>query len=108
MRGAEHIGQFENKRLVIRQQICYHTGVKSKGELESLAIAWTPRNQCGPAWSATQSPGLRPTPTGILRVPGEVSRQQMACHFPSLPIAGVAPLGRAAGKEHAYEAVLLS
>src|SRR2546421_8465273 len=90
------------------QKICYHTRVKSKGESGVSRHSPDPPKQRGPACSATQSPGLRPTPTSILRVPGEASRQQMACHFLSLPIAGVAPLGRAAGKEHAYEAVLLS
>ncbi len=38
----------------------------------------------------------------------EVTLHQMACHFPLLRIAGLAPVGRAAGKERAYEAVLLS
>ena len=31
--------------------------------------------------------------------PGEVIVQQLACHFPSLPIAGLAPVGHAAGWE---------
>src|SRR6266550_4934195 len=31
--------------------------------------------------------------------PGEVTVQQMAAHFPSLPIAGLAPVGHVAGKE---------
>src|SRR5205807_10322888 len=54
-----------------------------------------PRNQCGPAWSATPSPGLRPTARSILGIPVEVIVHQMACHFPSLPIPGFAPVGHA-------------
>ena len=42
----------------------------------------TPLNQRGPASSATQSPGLRPTLLSIAGVPGEVNRQQVACFFP--------------------------
>jgi hypothetical protein len=98
MRGAEHIGQFENKRLVIRQQICYHTGVKSKGELESLAIAWIPRNQCGPAWSAS-------TTFQYTEHAREVSLHQVACHFPLLVWHSL--VSHTKGKERAYEAVLL-
>src|SRR5256886_6128197 len=40
-------------------------------------------------------PGAHPTPNSIRRRPGEVSVQQMAGHFPSLPMAGFAPVGRA-------------
>ena len=39
-------------------------------------------NQRGPADSATQSPGLRPTPLSIAGVPGEVSHQKVASCFP--------------------------
>jgi hypothetical protein len=42
----------------------------------------TPLNQRGPASSATQSPGLRPTPLSIAGVTGEVNRQQVASFFP--------------------------
>jgi hypothetical protein len=41
-------------------------------------------------------------------MPGEVSLQQVACHFHLLRIAGLAPLGPVEGKEHAYEELLLS
>jgi len=40
---------------VIRQQIYYHTRMKSEGSLESLAIAPDPLNQRGPAWSASNT-----------------------------------------------------
>src|SRR5437016_5373199 len=40
-------------------------------------------------------PGAHPTPNSIRRRPGEVSVQQMAGHFPSLPIPGFAPVGHA-------------
>src|SRR6266699_680736 len=40
-------------------------------------------------------PGAHPTPNSIRRRPGEVSVQQMAGHFPSLPMPGFAPVGRA-------------
>src|SRR5712691_12540449 len=40
-------------------------------------------------------PGAHPTAISILGIPGEVSIHQMAGHFPSLPIAGFAPVGHA-------------
>src|SRR3989440_5740574 len=40
-------------------------------------------------------PGAHPTPNSIRRRPGEVSVQQMAGHFPSLPMPGFAPVGHA-------------
>src|SRR5947209_17653101 len=40
-------------------------------------------------------PGVHPTPNSIRRRPEEVSVQQMAGHFPSLPIPGFAPVGHA-------------
>src|SRR5947209_12031202 len=40
-------------------------------------------------------PGAHPTPNSIRRRPGEVSVQQMAGHFPSLPIPGFARVGHA-------------
>src|SRR5437016_1705631 len=59
------------------------------GSLKSLAIPQTPCNQRGRAWSATQSPGLRPITMSILGGAREISLHQMACHFPSLPISGL-------------------
>src|SRR5205823_10049188 len=60
-----------------------------------------------PSTTGVDPRGAHPTPTSIQRVRGEVSVHLLACHFPSLPISGFAPVGRAAGKEHALEAVLL-
>src|SRR6266480_4162227 len=40
-------------------------------------------------------PGAHPTPNSIRRRPGEVSVQQMAGYFPSLPIPGFAPVDHA-------------
>src|SRR5256714_11097594 len=40
-------------------------------------------------------PGAHPTARSIRGIPGEVTLQQMAGHFPSLPIPGFAPVGHA-------------
>src|SRR5256714_10902043 len=40
-------------------------------------------------------PGAHPTAMSRRGIPGEVSIHQMADHFPSLPMAGFAPVGRA-------------
>src|SRR5207237_1649638 len=77
------------KRLVIRQKICYHTRVKSEGESGVSRHSPDPRNQRGHAWSATQSPGLRPTAMSIRGIPGEVSLKQMVGYFASLPFSGI-------------------
>jgi len=53
-------------------------------------------------------PTAHPTPLSIARVPGEVSRQQVASFFPVLRIAGGVLPGHAEGKEHAHAAALLS
>ncbi len=65
-------------------------------------------HQRGPASGATQSPGLRPTPLSIARVPGEVSHQRVACFFPLVRIPGWVLAGHEEGKEHAHAAALLS
>src|SRR5437588_12833237 len=70
--------------LVIRHKICYHTRVKSEGESGVSRHSPDPRNQRGPAWSATQSPGLRPTARSRLGTSREDSVHRMACYFPSL------------------------
>ncbi len=65
-----------------------------------------PPNQRGPADSATQSPGLRPTLLSVAEVPGEVSRQQVTSFLPIawyvssllLRIAGWVPPGQVEGK----------
>src|SRR5947209_5965143 len=81
--------------LVIHLKICYHTRMKSEGESGVSRHSPDPRNQCGPAWSATQSPGLRPTARSIREIPGEVTLHQRTGHFPSLPMPGFAPVGQA-------------
>jgi hypothetical protein len=53
-------------------------------------------------------PRAHPTPTSIVGVAGEVSRQQVACCFPVLRIVGELLPGQEEGKEHAYAAALLS
>src|SRR5258708_18947142 len=90
-----------SKRVVIRQKMCYHTRVKSEGESGVSRHSPDPPQ---PAWTRVERIQHLPV---YLRVPGEDSVQQLACYFPLLPIAGLAPVGRAAGEEHAYEAVLL-
>src|SRR5438309_2876815 len=51
-----------------------------KGRVWSLSPLPRPCHQRGPR-------GAHPTLSSIRRKPGEVSLQQVACHFPSLPIA---------------------
>src|SRR5437588_2612532 len=65
-----------------------------QGERRSRFTPLSPHRR-GPPWSATQSPGLRPTARSRLGIPGEGIVQQMAYHFPSLPIPGFACVGQA-------------
>src|SRR5437016_10805277 len=55
MRYCQRIYWLLGKRLVIRQKICYHTRVKSEGESGVSRHSPDPRNQRGPAWSASNS-----------------------------------------------------
>src|SRR5258708_5297455 len=61
-------------RLVIRQKICYHTRVKSKGASGVSRYSPDPHNPRG----------AHPTVIRLLGRPGEVSLHQMSCHFPSI------------------------
>src|SRR5207247_8202491 len=73
------------KRLVIRQKICYHTRVKSEGESGVSRHCPDPRNQRGPAWSASNS----------YEYTGNTRGRQRPLDGRSLPIAGFARVGQA-------------
>ncbi len=90
-----------SKILDVRQKICYHRRVKEEGE------SGDSRHSPDPPATSVAPRGAHPTLRSILEGPGEVILHQVACHFPPLPIAGLAPLGHVAGKECADEAVLL-
>src|SRR5438105_12062463 len=62
--------------------MCYATKDEVKERVWSLSPCPRPPNQRRSASSATQSPGLRPTPLSIAGVPEEVSHQRVACFFP--------------------------
>jgi hypothetical protein len=80
--------------------------VSYKGEVKGRVWSLSPFPR--PPATSVDPRGAHPTHSSIRRMPGEDSGHQLACHFPLLPIAGLAPVGRATGKERAYEAVLLS
>src|SRR5437868_9435017 len=76
-----------------------------KGEVRGRV--WSLSSLPRPPATNVDPPGAHPTARSILGGSREVSVHQMPCHFPSLPIHRLAPVGHAAGKERAYEAVLL-
>src|SRR5437016_13820319 len=81
MRYCQRIYWLLGKRLVIRQKICYHTRVKSKGESGVSRHSPDPRNQRGPAWSASHSE----------KYTGRTRGCQTAPTAKSLPIASWLP-----------------
>ena len=90
-----------SKRLVIGQKIWYHTGGKEEGESGVSSHSLAPPQ---PVWTrveriqhlAVYGEGLEETAS---------IRWHVTSHH--APIAGLVPVGHAAGKEHALEAVLL-
>src|SRR5258708_321156 len=70
-------------RLVIRQKICYHTRVKSKGASGVSRRSPDPHNPRGPAWSASNS----------YKYTGKTRGSQPPSDVMSLPIHRLAPVG---------------
>ena len=72
--------QFESEAGHFVKKTVLLQGERKRESLESLAIPSTPATSVDPC-------GAHPIRTSIQKNSGEVSRQQVACHFLSLPSA---------------------